>query len=131
MSQQWFRPKIVGSLSSSGLEVDFFPETIGAVLDLLDPYPWDLLLGAVHWTGGRSLDHPGAVHEYMRRGVDQAYADYFTLVTKLARSGTVDVLAHVDLAKVFRHRPDQPPTDLYRSVVEAAANSGTAVEVEL
>lgn len=112
-----------------GLEVDFFPETIGAVLEMLEPYPWDLLIGAVHWIGGWSLDHPEAVHEYMRRGVREVYEDYFDLVTKLAESGTVDVLAHVDLAKVFGHRPDEPPIDLYRPVVDGAAASGTAVEV--
>lgn len=112
-----------------GLEVDFFPETIDAVLDLLEPYPWDLLVGAVHWIGGWSLDHPDAVHEYMRRGVRQVYEDYFELVTKLARSGTVDVLAHVDLAKVFGHRLDEPPIDLYQPVVDAASASNTAVEL--
>ncbi|HEX6222313.1 MAG TPA: histidinol-phosphatase HisJ family protein [Acidimicrobiia bacterium] len=112
-----------------GLEVDFFPETIDAVLDLLEPYPWDILVGAVHWIGGWSLDHPEAVHEYMRRGVRQAYEDYFALVTRLAESGAVDVLAHVDLAKVFGHRPDEPPLDLYEPVVEGAASTGTAVEL--
>lgn len=112
-----------------GLEVDFFPDTIDAVLDLLAPYPWDLLIGAVHWIGGWSLDHPGSVHEYMRRGVRQAYEDYFAIETRLAASGTVDVLAHVDLIKVFGHRLEEPPMDLYGPVVEAAARSGTAVEI--
>ena len=27
-----------------GLEVDFFPETIEAVLELVSPYPWDVLI---------------------------------------------------------------------------------------
>lgn len=112
-----------------GLEVDFFPQTIDAVLELIEPYPWDLLLGAVHWIGGWSLDHPEAVHEYTRRGVRRVYEDYFELVTELAGSGTVDVLAHVDLAKVFGHRLDEPPVDLYETVVAAAARTGTAVEV--
>lgn len=112
-----------------GLEVDFFPDTIDAVLDLIDPYPWDLLVGAVHWIGGWSFDHPGSVHEYMRRGVRRAYEDYFAIEARLAASGTVDVLAHADLIKVFGHRLEEPPVDLYRPVVEAAAHSGTAVEI--
>jgi histidinol-phosphatase (PHP family) len=112
-----------------GLEVDYFPGTIEAVLDLIDPYPWDLLIGAVHWMGGWSFDHPGSVHEYVRRGIRQAYEDYFAIEARLAASGTVDVLAHVDLIKVFGHRLEEPPIDLYRPVVEAAARSGTAVEI--
>ena len=42
-----------------GLEVDFFPETIGAVMELLEPYPWDMLIGSTHWLGAWSVDHPG------------------------------------------------------------------------
>jgi len=112
-----------------GLEVDFFPETIDAVLDLLAPYPWDFLIGSVHWVGGWSIDHEPSAFEFARRGVHQAYEDYFEMETMLAASGAVDVLAHVDVVKKFGHRPAETPFDLYRKVVDAAAASGTAVEV--
>jgi histidinol-phosphatase (PHP family) len=112
-----------------GLEVDFFPETIDAVLDLLSPYPWDLLIGSVHWLGGWSVDHPEVVAEFVDRGVETVYEEYFGLEAELAASGTVDVLAHVDLVKVFGHRLERVPRDLYRAVVDGAARSGTAVEV--
>jgi histidinol-phosphatase (PHP family) len=112
-----------------GLEVDFFPATIDAVLELLAPYPWDVLVGSVHWVGAWSVDHAGAVGEFARRGVRRAYEDYFGLETALAASGAVDVLAHVDVVKKMGHRLAEPPVDLYRPVVEAAAASGTAVEV--
>lgn len=112
-----------------GLEVDFFPETFDAVLDFLAPYPWDFLIGSVHWVGGWSIDHSGAAYEFARRGVRQAYEDYFALEQRLAASGAVDVLAHVDVVKVHGDAADQPPLDLYEGVVSAAAASGTAVEV--
>lgn len=112
-----------------GLEVDFFPDTIDDVLDLLSPYPWDLLIGSIHWLGGWSLDHPEVVAEFVDRGVEAVYEEYFELEAELAASGTVDVLAHVDLVKVFGHRLDEPPRDLYRTVVDGAVRSGTAVEV--
>lgn len=112
-----------------GLEVDFFPETIDAVLDLLAPYPWDLLIGSIHWLGGWSMDHPEVVAEYSERGIETVYEEYFAFEAELARSGTVDVLAHVDLVKVFGHRLDEPPRDLYDAVVGGAVASGTALEV--
>jgi histidinol-phosphatase (PHP family) len=112
-----------------GLEVDFMPESIDAVIDLLDPYPWDFLIGSIHWVGGWSVDHAGAAYEYQRRGVRRAYEDYFALEAQLAASGTVDVLAHTDVVKVHGDVLDAPPRDLYQAVVDAAAGSGTAVEV--
>ncbi len=112
-----------------GLEVDFFPDTIDAVVDFLAPYPFDFLIGSVHWVGGWSIDHDESVHEFKRRGVGQTYADYFELETQLAASGAVDVLAHADVVKKFGHRLPEAPLDFYARVAAAAASSGTAVEV--
>ncbi len=112
-----------------GLEVDFFPDTIDAVLEFLKPYPWDFLIGGVHWIGAWGVDYAGSAFEFARRGVRQAYEEYFALERQLAASGAVDVLAHVDLVKVHGDVLEQPPIDLYTGVVEAAVSSGTAVEV--
>ena len=70
-----------------GLEVDFFPETVEAVVDLLAQYPFDFLIGSVHWVGGWSIDSSDVMHEFERRGIDQAWDDYFNLVADLARRG--------------------------------------------
>lgn len=112
-----------------GLELDFFPETWDAVLDFVDPYPWDFLIGSVHWVVGWAIDSHDQEHEFARRGLDRAWADYFALEAELARRGGVDVLAHVDVCKKYGHRPHEEPVELYRSVVEAAAANGIAVEV--
>lgn len=112
-----------------GLEVDFFPQTIADVLDLLAPYPWDYLIGSVHWVGGWSVDHDISVAEFDRRGVRRSYEDYFAVVVELARSGSLDVLGHVDVVKKFGHLLDAMPVDLYDAVVEAAKQGDMAVEV--
>lgn len=112
-----------------GLEVDFFPNSIEAVLDLLEPYPWDFLIGSIHWVGGWSIDHDDAVFEFDRRGVEQAYQDYFEWETALASSGSVDILAHADVVKKYGHRLASPPLASYQRVATAAAETGTAIEV--
>jgi histidinol-phosphatase (PHP family) len=112
-----------------GLEVDFFPDTIDAVMTFLEPYPWDFLVGAVHWVGGWSVDYGVSSYEFARRGVRRSYEDYFAVETRLAASGVFDVIAHVDVVKRFGDVPVTPPTHLYEPVVAAAAATGTAVEV--
>ncbi|MFV1962488.1 MAG: PHP domain-containing protein, partial [Acidimicrobiia bacterium] len=112
-----------------GLEVDYFPETIDAVLDLLAPYPWDLLVGGVHWIGGFAFDDEEMIPEFNRRGADQVYEAYFDLETRLAASGNVDVLAHADLVKKHGHRSTDDLTDVYVNLARKAAASGTLVEV--
>lgn len=112
-----------------GLEVDFFPDTIDAVLELIEPYPWDFLIGAVHWVGGWAIDSATATFGFETRGVGRVYQEYFELEAQLAASGAVDVLAHVDVIKKYGYRLPAPPLDLYRMVVDGAVASGTAVEV--
>lgn len=112
-----------------GLEVDFQPGTEEQVLALLAEYPFDFLIGSVHWIGGWAFDRTSGLEEFRRRGVRTAYEQYFGLLTALAASGMVDVLAHADVIKRGGIRPDEPVDDLYQPVVDAAAASGTAVEV--
>jgi histidinol-phosphatase (PHP family) len=123
------RAKDAGLPVLMGLEVDFFPESIDAVIDLLEPYPFDVLLGSVHWIGGWAFDKPHASAEWKRRGIRAVYEDFFRLEVELALSGTVDVLAHPDRVKMWGDRPEVEPIDLYEDLVNAAVASGVAVEL--
>ncbi len=112
-----------------GLEVDFFPASIGAVCELLAPYPWDFLIGSVHWIGGWSIDSSASLDGWELKGLEWTWNRYFDLAVALAASGAVDVLAHVDLPKKYGMRLPSEPVGRYDEVVAAAAASGTAVEV--
>jgi histidinol-phosphatase (PHP family) len=113
-----------------GLEVDFQPGTEQKVLDLLAGYPFDYLLGSVHWIGAWDFTRAGAPAEFERRGVERAWRDYFALETQLAGSGMVDVLAHPDQIKYWGIRPPaEVMEELYPSVVDTAVRSGVAFEV--
>lgn len=112
-----------------GLEVDFQPGTEEAILELLAPYPFDYLIGSVHWVGAWWPDRARGKEEYARLGDRAAYERYFAAETALAASGLVDVLAHADVVKRTGGRCATPPRDLYESVIGAAVATGTAVEV--
>ena len=112
-----------------GLEVDFEPGTEQAVMELIAPYPWDYLIGSVHWVGAWWFLRQGAPAEYQRRGVRAAYEQYFDLFTALAAWGAVDSLGHADVIKVHGFVPQGSLAYLYEPVVAAAADAGTAVEI--
>lgn len=89
-----------------GLEVDYAGSLQGRLAELLDPYPWDYLLGSVHWIGGLAVDsEPGL---WGARSVEEVWRLYFDALAELAASGFVDVLAHPDLPKIFGRRPADP-----------------------
>ena len=114
-----------------GLEVDHYRGRMDKVAALLDGYPFDVLLGSVHWIGAWGFDileDPVARAEWDRRTVDSVWDAYTTDLEELAASGACDVLAHPDLAKVAGRRP-AVPEEFYDRMAEAAASSGMAAEV--
>jgi histidinol-phosphatase (PHP family) len=101
-----------------GLEVDFVGERQDALAAILEPYPWDFLLGSVHWVDGLAIDQePGL---WAVAPVEEVWRRYLAALVELADSGHVDVLAHPDLAKIFGRRPER---------IEYPALSGVALEI--
>jgi histidinol-phosphatase (PHP family) len=111
-----------------GLEVDYFPGIEHELAQLLDPYPWDYLLGSVHFVDGIPVDQePGLVHELE---VGDAWRRYFAWLRDASASGLFDVLSHPDLVKIFGWRPPADETrGLHVEVADAVAEAGVCVEV--
>lgn len=116
-----------------GLEVDHYPGRMDAVGRLLAGYPFDVLLGSVHWIGNWLFDYLGdatSMGEWGRRGIDAVWDAYTGCLEELAASGTCDVLAHPDLIKITGHRPGPAPSaEFHDRMAEAACSSGMAAEV--
>ena len=114
-----------------GLEVDYYEGRMDDVAGLLAGYPFDVLLGSVHWVGAwrfDDLDDPASMAEWSVREVDACWDAYTEALEELAASGVCDVLAHPDLIKVAGHAP-AAPDEWWDRIAEAAASSGMAAEV--
>jgi len=114
-----------------GLEVDHYADRMHVVADLLAGYPFDVLLGSVHWIGAWGFDdftNQVVAAEWDHRATEDVWRAYTTALEELADSRTCDVLAHPDLCKITGRRP-QTPTEFYDRMAEAAARTGMAAEV--
>ncbi len=115
-----------------GLEVDYVGGRQERLAELLDGYPWDLLLGSIHWLGDLSVDESASAENgvWQSLGVEEIWRAYFDAVCDLADGGLVDVLAHPDLVKIFDIRPGRAiEEELYESAAATIGRSGVAVEV--
>jgi histidinol-phosphatase (PHP family) len=106
-----------------GLEVDYVPEREDETRSLLAPYPWDYLLGSVHFIDGLGIDSAPRLADEV--GVEEMWRRYFETLVCAARSRLFDSLSHPDLAKIFGDRVAFDYTD----TCDAIAASGVAVEV--
>jgi len=114
-----------------GLEVDYYRGRMDEVASLLAGYPFDVLLGSVHWIGAwrfDDVDDDLSMAQWSTRDVDAAWDDYTEAIEELAASGTCDVLAHPDLVKAAGFRR-AAPEECWDRLVEAAVGSGMAAEV--
>jgi histidinol-phosphatase (PHP family) len=114
-----------------GLEVDFYPGRMDEVAGLLAGYPFDVLLGSVHWLGAWRFDvleEPAILDEWEVRDIDAVWDEYTRAMEELAASGTCDVFAHPDLIKVAGRLPTVSG-EFYDRITEAAVGSGMAAEL--
>jgi histidinol-phosphatase (PHP family) len=106
-----------------GLEVDYVPGREDETRAILEPYPWDYLLGSVHFVDGLGVDGEPRLLDAV--GVEEAWRRYFETLAGAARSGVFDSLSHPDLVKIFGERTEFD----YGPVADTIAESGVAVEV--
>jgi histidinol-phosphatase (PHP family) len=107
-----------------GLEVDYVPGREAETRAILEPYPWDYLLGSIHFIDGLGVDGEPRLLDAV--GVEEAWHRYFETLAAAARSGLYDSLSHPDLVKVFGARAEAFD---YAPFIDAIAESGVAVEV--
>ena len=111
-----------------GLEVDYVGDRQERLAELLDPYPWDYLLGSVHWIDGTAVDQEPGI--WQGRSVELVWELYFAALADLALSGSVDVLAHPDLVKIFGKRPSyEAQASLFDAAAKTFRAGGVCVEI--
>lgn len=104
-----------------GLEVDYEPEHEAQTAELLAPYPWDYLIGSIHFVEGYAIDSEPSLVEAI--GVEEAWSRYYELLGRASVSGLFDTLAHPDLVKMFG------PEIEWDWAPVAASLQGTCLEV--
>jgi histidinol-phosphatase (PHP family) len=111
-----------------GVEADYFPAIEDELAAMLARYPFDYVLGSVHYVDGLAVDQePGLVEEL---GPEEAWRRYFAWLRDAARSRLFDSLSHPDLVKHHGPRPeDGAVAPLHGGTADELAAAGVCVEV--
>jgi|LSQX01.3.fsa_nt_gb histidinol-phosphatase (PHP family) len=113
-----------------GVEADYIPETAGRLGDQLAQFPFDYVIGSVHFVGDFPIDesagHWDALAQDQRNLTIQKY---WHLIADMAHSGLFDIVGHADLYKKFGHYATIDLSEDISAALDAIAESGMAVEV--
>lgn len=116
-----------------GIELDFTPGKEPELAEFINKYPWDYVIGSVHWIGDWGFDLKEMAQGWEKRPVIDIYEDYFGIIEKMLDSQLFDILGHLDVIKVFGHRPEPNEQNrlnaIYDNVVDKIVESGIVVEM--
>ncbi len=112
-----------------GVEVDYRSGGKPAIRALLGTLPRDFATGSVHNIGEWNFDHPDHRDGFDRYDPDELYRIYFGEVAACAASGLFQIIGHLDLIKIWGHRPRGDVVALAGVALRAIAGAGAAVEL--
>lgn len=117
-----------------GLEADYIEGYEEQIRELLAPYPWDYLIGSVHFLGEWDITDFRQVHGWEGQDPLEVYRRYYDAVRKSAQSGIYDIIGHMDVIKRFGYGPQTPEGQaevrkLERETLQIIAQSGIAMEL--
>jgi len=112
-----------------GGEADYLPGSEHEVAHLAGAYPFDYVIGSIHFIEDWAFDHPAEVARYEECDIRALYTTYFGLVCDAMESGLFDVVGHVDLIKKFGHRPAGDWSELVEEVCTTAQQHDLCVEI--
>jgi len=113
-----------------GMEVDYFPETLEETMQFLKPYPFDFLIGSVHFINEFVIDLNAGPWEKLSKGErDETWRVYWMYIAAVAQSGYFDFIGHFDLPKKFKFYPSVDLTEDALSALDAIAESDMAIEI--
>lgn len=113
-----------------GLEIDYKPGREDKIKDMIIGQGWDFIIGSIHYIGEWAFDHPDYRDGFADQDIDELYEQYYGLVARAASSGLFDILGHLDLIKIWGHRPRQySEADFVRAILGEIKRSGVVVEI--
>ncbi|MDX9902647.1 MAG: histidinol-phosphatase HisJ family protein [Bacteroidales bacterium] len=110
-----------------GIELDYIPGTGKEALQIIRSFPFDYIIGSVHYLGDETVDL--GPEFYIGKDIDEIYENYFNLICEAAASGLFDIIGHPDLVRIHRFRPEGDISHLYRLMAAAFRIHDVAFEL--
>lgn len=113
------------------IEMDYTPGRHAEMEAFINSYPFDYVIGSVHWVDDFGIDLAEYRKEWDRRDLYETYRSYYDQIVTLAESNLFDIVGHIDLVKIFKYVPTDQEflVEQYERITDALKNSKTCVEI--
>lgn len=112
-----------------GLEVDFIDTKEDLIKQEIFQYPFDYLIGSVHFLDEWGFDNPEFIGEYAKRNMQDCWEKYLHSIAKMAQSGLFQIVGHFDLLKIFGHTPAEKSRPYIQKTLEIIKDCKMVLEI--
>jgi len=112
-----------------GIEADYLEGYEETISYLLSAFPFDYVLGSVHFLDGWHFTSRAGRDQYFEMEPSEVFPRYFEEVRKVIRTGLFDVLAHPDAIRKEYFQPPEPLDREYAAVADLLNEHGMAIEM--
>jgi histidinol-phosphatase (PHP family) len=112
-----------------GVESDYFLEHEELYRRHYSKYPFDYIIGSVHYINGVHLFNKKRWIDGISPNIAEDKNLYYHLIQQSAKSGLFDIIGHVDAMKGFFPTWNEVHPDLPDRTLKVIAESGMAIEV--
>jgi histidinol-phosphatase (PHP family) len=113
-----------------GIEMDYIPDKEEEIKELLSEYNFfDYVIGSIHWLNhGFGFDIDPNDPRWKEES-EKIFLDYFERLKLAIKSGLFDIIGHIDLVKLWGHRPPENIKDIYKELAEIIKTKNLSVEI--
>ena len=111
------------------LEADYLPGYEAKTRSIIESYPYDYIIGSVHFIDDWAFDDPAEREYWKKHDVNEIYRKYYALLRQSAQTGYFQIIGHCDLPKKFGARPTVNLTKEIIATAKIFKQTGVAVEI--
>lgn len=91
----------------------------------------DYLIGSVHFIEEWGFDNPEFIGGYEEQNIDEIWQKYFNAVKEMAQSKLFDIVAHLDLIKIFKFMPSIEVAEIAKDALLAIKKADMSIEINV
>jgi histidinol-phosphatase (PHP family) len=111
------------------LEADFIQGFEAKTKAIIDAYPYDYIIGSVHYVNGWAVDDPATIERWKSENVNAVWKEYLHLLRLSAQSGFFQIIGHCDLPKKYGFRATVDISADVKATAAVFKQCGVAVEI--
>lgn len=112
-----------------GVESDFFTDHLELYRKELNEYPFDYIIGSVHYVDDINIFKKGRWEGFTEQQKVATKETYYNLIEQSARSGLFQILGHIDAMKGFYPAFSGIETDIIDRTLKIIGEQEVAIEI--